>query len=100
VECVERDDHHGGRFGTKCEQCHTPDGWEDATFDHAIFPVNHGREERVATCDTCHPNGTGTYTCYGCHEHTPARVAADHREEGITDTTDCVRCHAGGRGGD
>jgi len=33
------------------------------------------------------------YTCYGCHEHTPAKIRAEHEEEGIRDFSDCVQCH-------
>lgn len=98
--CHAKDDNHAGKFGQECGQCHTPANWTDATFDHTIFPVTHGREERVATCQTCHPNGVRTYTCFGCHEHTPARVQADHEGKNAATLTDCIRCHQGGRGGD
>lgn len=97
--CHAKDDHHNGSFGRQCGQCHTPNGWTGATFDHTIFPVNHGGNAQAA-CTTCHPNGTGTYTCYGCHEHTPANVASEHRGQNIPNIADCIRCHAGGRGGD
>ena len=46
------------------------------------------------TCVTCHTgNDYKRYTCYGCHEHTPAKVRAEHEEEGIRDFENCVECH-------
>jgi len=53
-------------------------------------------------CMACHSD----HTCYGCHEHQPAQILAKHREEGITNIDNCVRCHrnadadAGEGGGD
>ena len=43
---------------------------------------------------TCHTgNDYSRYTCYGCHEHTPAKIRAEHQEEGISNFTNCVECH-------
>ena len=33
--CHQLEDAHRGRFGTKCEDCHTPRGWKSLRFDHA-----------------------------------------------------------------
>jgi hypothetical protein len=45
-------------------------------------------------CVTCHVrNDYQQYTCYGCHEHTPANIRREHVEEGIRDFNDCVECH-------
>ena len=96
--CHAKDDNHKGAFGQQCGQCHNPTGWANASFDHTIFPVDHGREEQVATCQTCHPNGVTSYTCLGCHRHTAANIAAEH-ENGVTAASNCIQCHAGGRGG-
>lgn len=78
-----------------CQQCHGTTQWKPATFDHArYFPLVG---EHNAPCATCHVGGNfSRYTCYGCHEHTPAKIQAEHREEGIRDTTDCVKCHRRG----
>ena len=102
VACHAKDDKHQGTFGTQCGQCHTANGWPGATFDHTIFPVNHGSREQVPTCQTCHTNGVNTYTCFGCHAHTPANIVARHEGRALSDLTNCVRCHAGGarEGGD
>ena len=83
------------QISANCQQCHGTTQWKPATFDHAkYFPLVG---EHKAACATCHVNSDfSRYTCYGCHEHTPAKIAAEHREEGIHDTTDCVKCHRRG----
>jgi hypothetical protein len=86
-----------------CGQCHSPVAWKPATFEHGkyfVFDKNH-----QTTCVTCHTgNDYKRYTCYGCHEHQPDKVRAEHQEEGIQDFENCVPCHrsadkeASGRG--
>ena len=101
--CHAKDDKHRGAFGQDCGQCHNPGAWSDAKFDHSVFPVDHGNEERKATCQTCHPTDVSTYTCYGCHAHTPANVVRQHEGgRSAAQLQDCIRCHRGGRseGGD
>jgi hypothetical protein len=76
-----------------CGQCHKTEAWKPATFDHdKLFPLD---KDHNASCVTCHiGNNYQQYTCYGCHEHTPAKMLAKHREEGVTESLDqCVRCH-------
>jgi hypothetical protein len=86
------------RFGTlTCAQCHTTTAWEPATFNHDRWFRLDGDHE--VACATCHTGADFTrYTCYGCHEHQSARIAALHREEGIANFKDCARCHASGEG--
>lgn len=98
--CHAGDDEHDGSYGRQCGSCHTTAGWDDATFDHSVFPVDHGTEEQKSTCQTCHPDGTKTYTCFGCHEHTTGNVVGEHEGKSLAQLTDCVECHAGGKSGD
>lgn len=80
------------QVGGDCGACHGQEAWKPATFDHDRFFVLD-RDHDVA-CVTCHVrNNYATYTCYGCHEHTPANVRAEHEEEGIRDFADCAECH-------
>lgn len=83
------------QVASNCQLCHTIKGWRPATFDHDKyfrFDRNHRTE-----CATCHAGGDYTkYTCYGCHEHTPAGIEREHRQEGIRDFQNCVRCHRSG----
>lgn len=97
VGCHRKDDEHQGTFGDDCGACHLTATWKGARFDHR-FPLDHGGLGRIA-CKTCHedPKNYKTYTCYGCHEHSPARVRAEHAEEGIRQLDDCARCHPTGR---
>jgi hypothetical protein len=80
-----------------CSQCHSQERWVPASFDHAkLFPLDG---DHLASCATCHPrNDYSRYTCYGCHEHTPANIRGEHIEEGIRDFDNCVACHRGSGG--
>lgn len=75
-----------------CAQCHSAEHWKPATFDHAqLFVLDRDHQ---TTCETCHTNSDySRYTCYGCHEHTPANVRREHEKEGIRDFQNCVECH-------
>ena len=75
-----------------CGQCHTTKAWKPATFEHDRFFVLD--RDHNASCATCHAaNDYSKYTCYGCHEHTPANVRATHLDEGIRNFDNCVKCH-------
>ncbi|NTV02017.1 MAG: hypothetical protein HGB04_04430 [Chlorobiaceae bacterium] len=90
--------HRVSRAG--CGTCHGTNRWTPATFDHnRYFPL---QGEHRASCRTCHtdPADYRKYTCYGCHEHSPSRIAAEHREEGIGNYQNCIRCHRSGSGED
>ncbi|MFZ5856906.1 MAG: cytochrome c3 family protein [Chloroflexota bacterium] len=86
--CHAQDDEHGGKFGTDCAACHTPSGWEAATFDHSRsnFPLT-GAHQQI-DCEKCHVNaqfaGTPT-TCVACH--------ADPVFHAGLFGTDCASCH-------
>ncbi len=97
VACHTEPASHPGLFGSTCADCHTTSAWTPAQFSGPHpFPMNHGAHNN-SPCQTCHPDSLQTYTCYGCHEHTPAEIERKHREEGIRDFQDCVRCHSTGR---
>lgn len=95
--CHEDPAFHRGAFGVDCAACHTADGWQPATFDRRhTFPIDHG-EGGPSSCRTCHPDNVDAYTCYGCHEHTPAQTMEEHAGEVSGDIADCVRCHPTGQ---
>jgi hypothetical protein len=88
---------HAGLLGQDCAGCHIAEGWTPARYDRShTFPLSHG-ESGPSPCRTCHTNDLQTYGCYGCHEHDPAEIEHEHREEGIADFRDCVDCHPTGR---
>ena len=80
------------RISGDCQACHRQQAWKPATFDHAeLFVLDRDHQ---TPCITCHQdNDYKRYTCYGCHEHTAAKVRAEHEEEGIRNFDNCVECH-------
>jgi hypothetical protein len=86
------DDSLHKQISGNCSQCHTPEKWVPATFNHDKFFVLD--RDHSARCATCHVrNDYSRYTCYGCHEHSPSNIRGEHVEEGIRDFDDCVECH-------
>jgi len=75
-----------------CKQCHSQEHWKPATFEHdKLFLLDR---DHSTTCKTCHTESDYShYTCYGCHEHEPDKVRAEHLEEGIREFENCVECH-------
>lgn len=86
--CHQADDVHQGTFGGECASCHTPAGWEQVSFDHALtaFPLT-GAHLGVE-CASCHANrifkGTPT-ACVACHAEPQVHLGQFG--------TDCVGCH-------
>ncbi len=103
VSCHEKDrpkDELHARSGVSCMQCHQTSAWRPATFEHTKFFRFDGNHP--ADCRTCHTDrGTfSSYTCFGCHEHSPGNIAAEHREEGIRNFDNCASCHRSGEEGE
>lgn len=85
---------HLTQFGRDCLGCHNGTATK---FDHKIFPLDHGSNEQKATCKTCHPNDFKTYTCFGCHRHTPANIQGGHEGQSLTAIANCIKCHPHGK---
>jgi len=88
VACHRADDAHDGRFGDRCEACHSPSGWRPATFDHGQtgFPLT-GSHGGVA-CERCHAGDR--------YAGTPSSCAACHLDDDAHDGQfgpDCAACH-------
>jgi len=73
VACHQLDDKHRGRFGKKCESCHTATGWKAIKFDHARdtkFPLRGAHAD--IRCEDCHRGMLYEETlgtdCYSCHK--------------------------------
>lgn len=76
-----------------CNQCcHGQERWKPATLDHdKLFVLDRDHD---GECATCHRNNEfSRYTCYGYHEHSPAKVRAEHVKEGIPVFENCMECH-------
>lgn len=89
-------DVHGGKFGAKCESCHTTADWglaDRSRFDHSRtrFPLQ-GKHVSV-TCAVCHKPGrprTGMKfaKCMDCHSDTHKGEFAHRAMNGA-----CEECH-------
>ncbi len=91
-----RDGLHAAASSDACRTCHATQRWKPATFEHARF-FRFDRHH-PAQCTDCHRSAGDykRYDCYGCHAHSEARIASEHREEGIRNFADCARCHRSG----
>lgn len=98
VACHAEPEIHAGFFGLECQSCHTTQAWHPAQLRNHTFPLDHGGQGLVE-CETCHPSSYVAYTCYGCHEHEPARIQEKHVEENISiaELANCVQCHPTGQ---
>lgn len=96
ISCHAEPVVHAGQFGVDCARCHTTTAWTPALLLNHTFPLNHESRTNI-DCVTCHQITYTTYTCYGCHEHTPDKIRAEHIEEGITNFENCIECHPTGR---
>lgn len=89
IACHLINDVHGGRYGQKCEDCHTAKEWKKVEFNHdeTDFPLR-GRHRKVS-CDGCH---TGDLfedlktDCYSCHKNSD-----EHRGQYGRKCEDCHR---------
>lgn len=89
--CAPTDKLHGKITG-HCSQRLTQNAWKPGNFNHEkSFAL--GKDHNVE-CVTCHVSiDYSRYTCYGRHEHTVQDILREHRDEGIHDLHNCVRCH-------
>ncbi|MBW4360441.1 cytochrome c3 family protein [Flavobacterium taihuense] len=82
---------------SNCALCHGFNKWNPSTFSHDLsFQLD---ENHKIDCKVCHTtNNFREYTCFGCHEHSIGNIREEHSEEGITNFTNCVKCHKNGSG--
>jgi hypothetical protein len=86
-------DAPANHFSGQCSTCHSTNAWKPANFSHT-FPLDHGDANQQ--CELCHVNQNyNNYTCYGCHEHSPAEIQEEHDD--VANFNNCVRCHWDGR---
>jgi hypothetical protein len=86
--CHRADDAHDGRFGERCEACHSTSGWRPANFDHSqtAFPLSGGHTG--VACERCHAGGR--------YEGTSSSCASCHLDDDAHDGqfgTECAACH-------
>jgi hypothetical protein len=97
VSCHRGDDAHHGRYGTKCQSCHSETSWKKARFDHARsteFPLEGQHSQLV--CSACHRGDISqeklSVQCISCHQVDDVH----HGQEG----KQCERCHRASGWGD
>ena len=86
-----KDEHHEGRLGTNCAQCHNPNGWPRWRFNHDTqtkYPLTGAH--RGLDCQNCHTTKNVAKialdsTCYGCHRLDDIHQGSFGRS--------CDRCH-------
>jgi hypothetical protein len=91
IDCHAVDEIHDGRLGSDCGECHTADGWEDASIDHDLtrFPLTGLHLD--LTCESCHVERQWTgigMECRSCH--------TQDDPHGGQFTVDCADCHTTG----
>jgi hypothetical protein len=73
--CHRLSDVHNGSYGSKCQDCHSPKGWDEPTFDHdkdTEYKLETAHKE--VRCGACHTSDdlwdekTPT-SCHGCHQN-------------------------------
>lgn len=77
--CHRQDDEHNGQYETQCEVCHTPSGWQDASFDHERFAASN-------ECAACHAEprehagqfGADCAVCHSTNAWEPASYNGPH----------------------
>lgn len=77
IACHKKDDAHKGRFGTRCESCHSEQKWKPARFDHdrdTRYPLR--AKHREVKCESCHRAPL-------FHEKLPATCVACHRNDDV-----------------
>ena len=86
-------EHAQAGFSQDCTACHTVNGWDGATFEHAFFPLIGGHA--APSCTQCHVNevyqGTST-ECWACHQDDyDGTTDPEHAQAGFSQ--DCTACH-------
>jgi hypothetical protein len=77
--CHKKDDQekaHKGRYGVKCESCHSDKGWKQIKFNHSVDTQYGLRGKHAnAKCDSCHTPEKGNIyrqklpsKCVDCHK--------------------------------
>ena len=88
--------HLAGGFAITCEECHTVNAWQPATFDHSktSFPLGGAHAVPPRQCADCHINNnyniTNT-TCISCHQNDYNNATTPVPHAGFP--TNCEQCH-------
>jgi hypothetical protein len=88
-DCHKKDDYHKGRFGEKCEACHTEKHWQWIPFNHIETGYPLIKKHSGVKCEKCHVKPLyiekTSRLCVSCHKK-------DDVHKGELGTR-CERCH-------
>ena len=89
ISCHKKDDEHKGRYGAKCENCHTTENWIKSTFDHDKTDYKLRNKHEKVPCEGCHKGNLYEEklktTCISCHK----KDDVHKKQEGEV----CEKCH-------
>jgi len=94
VSCHKKDDDkiHKGKFGPKCESCHSEKGWKEILFDHdkkTKFPLLGKHMSPPVKCSACHKGDIYKdklkTECFSCHEKDDKHKGQEGKK--------CESCH-------
>jgi hypothetical protein len=93
--------HQSAQFPTTCEDCHTQNAWEPATFDHdgQYFPIYSGEHNgEWDQCSDCHtnPGNYAIFSCLTCHEQGDMDDEHDEVPGYTYNSIACLSCHPDG----
>jgi hypothetical protein len=90
IACHSLQDKHAGRYGDRCETCHSSTKWSAISFNHdkaTRFPLRGGHA--TITCERCHTGDLYrdklSMACVACHR----KDDAHHGQLG----SNCGQCH-------
>jgi hypothetical protein len=90
VGCHRASDVHAGKLGTRCEQCHTTEGWRSGvSFDHDLTKFPLLGLHVAAPCEQCHVTHKYRdvgHECVDCHKKDDIHKGSLGKE--------CARCHS------
>lgn len=72
IDCHRINDVHNGRYGPKCQSCHSTKGWKGFNFDHdreTKFPLRGKHKD--TRCNNCHKSDYKiklNTQCHACHK--------------------------------
>lgn len=71
--CHKLSDVHGGRYGSKCKDCHSPEKWTKTVFDHDKTKFKLKWKHESVGCDKCHADKgfkkKVPSDCFSCHKN-------------------------------
>ena len=94
-------DHSALMFSTDCQNCHTENAWEPATFDHdgQYFPIYSGSHNgEWDVCLDCHtnPQDYSVFSCTNCHVNPQTNNDHNGVNGYVYESGACLACHPTG----